>query len=229
MAEKMEKINKRPVWAGFKLGALLQIGGMGPISLLLFQLAALLPLKSVLGGVVAVTLADACYILISLLGIIGIIKQVKKTSNIFKKINGVIIIYLGLSFILMSLSARISYLDFYDWNGKSVFAGVFILTMLNPVTVICYTGVFNAKVLDLHMSNKRLFLFGLGTLLSTPLFMLLVVTAGALGGAFLPDVLVDVMNVLVGLLLIYWGTKYIFPSLNEKLNWLKKKEEKLRA
>ena len=182
MMEKEQKKNVHPVLSGLKLGILLQFGGMGPICLLLFQLAAILPFKSVASGIAAVTLADAVYILISLLGIVGIIKQVKSTSEFFKKINGVIIVYLGLSFALMSFTDRVSYLDMYDWGSRSVFVGVLLLTMLNPVTIICYTGVFNAKVMDLKMSNRGLFQFGFGTLLSTPIFMTFVVVLGSLGG-----------------------------------------------
>lgn len=216
MTEETENLNLKAIWSGFKLGVLLQFGGMGPICLLLFQLAAILPLASVLSGIVAVTIADAIYIMISLLGIVGIIKKVSKTSEFFKKVNGMIIVYLGLSFALASLTERVSYLGVYDWKGSNVFVGVLILTMLNPVTIICYTGVFNAKLMDLKMSAKHLFLFGLGTLLSTPLFMSLVVVLGSLGGTFLPDGVVNVMNLVVGALLIYWGGKYMFPDLFKK-------------
>lgn len=211
-----ESVKAHPVWSGFKLGMILQFGGMGPICFLLFQLAALLPFKSVISGVAGVTLADAIYILISILGIVGIIKQVKNTSDILKKVNGLIIVYLGISFALMSLSERTSYLDFYNWDGGSVFAGVFILTILNPVTVICYTGVFNAKIMDLHMTDRTLYWFGLGTLLSTPFFMTVVVIIGNMGGFFLPDMVVSLMNLLVGSILVYWGLKYIFPRLTAK-------------
>ena len=216
MMEKEQKKNVHPVLSGLKLGILLQFGGMGPICLLLFQLAAILPFKSVASGIAAVTLADAVYILISLLGIVGIIKQVKSTSEFFKKINGVIIVYLGLSFALMSFTDRVSYLDMYDWGSHSVFVGVLLLTMLNPVTIICYTGVFNAKVMDLKMSNRGLFQFGFGTLLSTPIFMTFVVVLGSLGGKFLPDMVVNIMNLVVGCLLMFWGLRYIFPQFELK-------------
>lgn len=45
-----------------------------------------MPFNRVIPGVVGVTLADAVYILISILGIIGIIKQVKNTSSTLKKL-----------------------------------------------------------------------------------------------------------------------------------------------
>lgn len=221
--EEKNKLKGHPTVAGLKLGMLLQFGGMGPISLLIFQLAAVLSLSDVMMGIVAVTLADTIYILIALLGIMGIIKQVKGTSSIFRKINGAIIVYLGMSFALMSLTDRVSYLDIYDWNGKSVFWGVFVLTMLNPVTIICYTGVFNARVMDLKMSNKALWQFAFGTLVTTPVFMCLVAIIGAMGGKFLPDGIINAMNLVVGLLLIFWGLKYISPQLAEKIKIKKAK------
>ena len=198
---------------GLKLGMLLQFGGIGPICFLLFQLAALLPFKSVYAGVWGVTLADAVYIYISLLGIIGVVKQVKYTSDLFKKLNGLIIVFLGLSFLLMIFADEISYLDVYDWNGGSVFMGVFLLTILNPITIICYTGVFNAQLIHKEMSNKELHLFGLGTLLSTPIFMTFVVLFGSLGSAFMPMYVVSILNLMVGSLLVYWGLRSMFPKL----------------
>lgn len=101
MKKLLVKDNRMSVLKGFKMGMLLQVGGMGPICLLLFQLASLLPLPSVLGGVWAVTMADAIYIVISLLGIMGIIKQVQNFSNVFKIISGVIIVMLGISFCMV--------------------------------------------------------------------------------------------------------------------------------
>lgn len=212
--ENVKDTPKHPLLSGLKLGMLLQLGGMGPISLLMFQLGAILPFSSVLSGIAGVTLADTVYILVSLLGIVGIIKQIKNPSSWFKKINGMIIAYFGLSFMLMSFGERASYLDFYDWNAHSVFAGVFFLTILNPVTIICYTGVFNAKVIDMKMSNKDLFLFGMGTLVTTPVFMLIVSTIGAFGGHFFYDWLLNVMNLVVGILLVFWGLRYIFPKVD---------------
>lgn len=199
---------------GFKLGMVLQVGGMGPICFLLFQLASLLPLYSVLGGVWAVTMADAIYIGISLLGIMGIIKQVKNFSNVFKIISGLIIVLLGISFCMLVFSEDdIRKLISYNWTVENVFLTLFILTILNPVTIVCFSGVFTAKLVDTNMKNKELIYFALGTLLSTPVFLSLVVIFGALGASFFPITLVNILNFMVGLALVYWGIKYIFPNL----------------
>lgn len=205
-----------PMSNGLKLGMLLQVGGMGPICFLLFQLASILPLVDVLIGVWAVALADAIYITISMLGIMGIIRQVKGFSSIFKSISGVIIVMLGISFCMMIFSeSAIDTLFPYDWKTKNVFAGLFILTMLNPVTIVCFSGVLTAKLVDTNMNNKQLSLFALGTLLSTPIFLSFVVLLGAFGSSFLPEILVKILNFVVGVLLIYWGFRYIFPNLGK--------------
>jgi len=73
---------------GLKFGMLLQIGGMGPICLLLFQLSSILPLYSVLWGVWAVALADGIYTLISVLGIMKLIGQVNEFSSLYKELSG---------------------------------------------------------------------------------------------------------------------------------------------
>lgn len=206
--------NLASVISGLKLGMVLQVGGMGPICLLLFQLASILPLLSVLGGVWAVTIADAIYIIISMLGIMGIIKQVKGFSNIFKTISGIIIVMLGLSFCLMIFSSADSDdLMIYASKSENIFLSLFLLTMLNPVTIICFSGVFTAKLVDTNMKSKQLMFFALGTLLSTPIYLSFVVLVGALGASFLPVVLVRSLNFVVGTLLIYWGLKYVFPKL----------------
>ncbi len=201
---------------GFKLGMVLQVGGMGPICFLLFQLASLLPLSSVLGGVWAVTMADAIYIGISILGIMGIIKQTKNFPSLFKVVSGLIIVLLGISFCMLVFSEEgTRKLISYNWTVENVFWTLFILTILNPVTIVCFSGVFAAKLMNTKMTSKQLMFFALGTLLSTPVFLSLVVILGALGASFFPIILVNILNFIVGLALIYWGVKYIFPNLGK--------------
>lgn len=199
--------------SGLKLGMVLQVGGMGPICFLLFQLAALLPLKSVLGGVIAVTLVDGIYIAVSVMGILGIIRQTDAISNIFKKITGIVILFLGISFSLMFFSEDTAnaFLK-YEWSADNVFATLFFLTIINPVTIFCFTGVFTANLIDKKVNRKQLILFALGTLSSTPIFLSLVAVAGSLGSHYFPMELVKILNLLVGMILVYWGLKYIFPK-----------------
>lgn len=208
-------MTKHPVVDGLKLGMALQFGGMGPICLLLFQLSSLLPLKTVLGGVWAVTFVDGIYIAISVLGIMQLIRQVKEFSDIYKKIVGVIIALIGLSFCLMVFSQDDNnYISQFAWTPDNTFITLFILNLLNPVAIVCYTGVFTAKVISTKLSHKNLVLFAFGTLLSTPIFLSAVVIIGHLGASFFPAFIVSTLNLMIGLALIYWGIIHIFPSLS---------------
>ncbi|MFR8207139.1 MAG: hypothetical protein ACLU99_13155 [Alphaproteobacteria bacterium] len=46
--------------------------------------------------------------------------------------------------------------------------------------------------------------------------MTFVVVLGSLGGKFLPDMVVNIMNLVVGCLLVFWGLRYIFPQFELK-------------
>lgn len=205
-----------PVLDGLKLGIALQFGGMGPICLLLFQLSSILPLRTVLGGVWAVTFVDGIYIAISVLGIMQLIKQVKEFSALYKKIVGALIAIIGFSFCLMVFSPdNNNYLSEYAWSPDNTFITLFILNLLNPVAIVCYTGVFTAKVISSKLSHKHLILFALGTLLSTPIFLSAVVIIGHLGSSFFPSYIIAGLNLIVGFALIYWGISYIFSKIKE--------------
>jgi threonine/homoserine/homoserine lactone efflux protein len=198
---------------GLKLGMALQFGGMGPICLLLFQLASLLPILSVLSGVVAVTLVDGIYITISVLGIMQIVRQVKEFSPIYKKIVGFVIALIGLSFCLMVFSSgEENYFSEYAWHNVNIFGTLFVLNLLNPVAIVCYTGVFTAKVINTGLTHRNLIFFAFGTLCSTPIFLSAVVIVGHFGAAFFPPVVIAVLNLLVGLLLVGWGVRCIWPN-----------------
>lgn len=214
------KINvANPAYSGLKLGMILQVGGMGPICFLVFQLASLLPFRAVLGGVAAVTLVDAIYISISVMGILGIIRQSDAISDVFKKITGLVILILGISFSLMFFSDETANaFAKYNWSADNIFVTLFFLTIINPVTIFCFTGVFTANLIDKKINRKQLILFALGTLSSTPIFLSLIAAAGALGGHYFPMQLVKILNLLVGLVLVYWGLKYIFPKFFNSKN-----------
>lgn len=221
---------------GFKLGMALQFGGMGPICLLLFQLSSLLPLASVLGGVWAVTLVDGIYITISVLGIMQLITQVKDFSPIYKKIVGLVIALIGFSFCLMVFSSsKTNYISEYSWHSVNVFWTLFFLNLLNPVAIVCYTGVFTAKVISSKLNHKALSWFALGTLASTPVFLSAVVIIGHFGTSFFPPVLVGILNLIVGLMLIYWGILCMFPEsklinkIHDNIENMKSKFKKLLA
>lgn len=204
-----------PVFSGFKLGLLLQLGGIGPICVLLFQLPAFLSLSSVLLGVLGVTLADAIYIGLAAVGIAPLVQRIKATDKVFKIISGVFLIVLGLFFISMIWNESQA-ISVVGWLNKNIFWGLFILTMMNPATIVVFTGIFTAELVDRKLKAKDLFWFAFGVILTTPLFLGLVAIVGSFSSHFLPSIAIKVLNVAVGLVLIYWGLTHFSQKLKIK-------------
>lgn len=200
------------IFKGFRVGLLLQIGGIGPICALLFQLPHFLSLETTLLGVLGVTLADGIYITLAAVGIAPLIQKIKATDKFFKILSGVFLILLGGFFISMAKSEP-EFMTVVGWLRSNIFLGMFILTMMNPATIIVFTGIFTTELLNHKMGAKELFLFAFGTLLTTPLFLGTVVYVGSLGKNFFSDSTIKMLNVGVGVMLIYWGLTQFIPKL----------------
>lgn len=203
------------ICGGFKTGMLLQAGGIGPVCLLLFQLPAFLPVPSVLTGVLGVALADSLYIFLAAAGIAPLVRKIKAADRVFNLISSTVLILLGIFFISMA-GNQAPVVSAAEWLEKNMFLGMFVLTLMNPATIIVFTGIFTAELLSRKMNTGELFLFAFGTLLTTPVFLGCVVILGAFGSAFFPAAVIKGLNITVGTVLVYWGATCFFPGLKIK-------------
>ena len=199
-----------PFTNGFKAGLALQIGSIGPICLLLFQIASIAPLSAALQGVWGATAADALFMTVSIMGIMRLINKFYHCSGLFKKASGLIIVLIGLSFCLMAMHHHGEIVQ-DSWNFNNVFLTVFCLNLLNPVAIVCYTGIFTAKAVSASYRHRQLIMFAAGILTATPLFLSFVAILGHYGTSFFPPALIAALNLIVGMALIYWGICYIAP------------------
>ena len=62
------------------------------------------------------------------------------------------------------------------------------------------------------MSGKEVSYFGFGAILSTLVFMTMTAMAGTLTGSFLPSSVILMLNILVGLVLIFIGIRTALRS-----------------
>ena len=207
----VEKSNAAVLWTGLKFGFMLQAGSIGPICLLLFQLASVLPLTSVLIGVLGVTLADSIYIFCAAVGVAPLVKKIKRSQRLFENISALFLLCLGLFFISLSFNT-IDVMPVTEWLDKNIFWGLFVMTLLNPVTVVVFTGIFTAEIVDKDLSKRALFLFALGIVCAGFLFLSFVSVLGGVVSSFLPVSIIKGLNILVGLILICWGIKYIVEN-----------------
>jgi threonine/homoserine/homoserine lactone efflux protein len=201
------------LFKGFKFGMLLQLA-IGPVCIFIFQMASLKGFYIAETGVLGVALMDGFFIIVAILGIASMID--KKNIRVFFKIFGATILFVfGFSTILSQFD--ISFLPSLNMqnisNSNNVFIRAVILTTSNPLTIIFWSGVFSSKVAEENMKRKDVYLFGFGALTSTIFFLTLIAAIGSFAKVFLPTNVIQVLNIIVGLLLIYFSIRMIFKKV----------------
>ena len=194
---------------GFRFGMLLQLA-IGPVSLYIFQTATLAGLVVALVGVLGVALVDGLFILAAILGIAAIIKRNK--ADLFLRIFGAAILSIfGISTVLgvFGYSFIPSLNLAQSGQANNVFLRAAFLTAANPLTIVFWAGVFSSRLAEGEMNRQEINAFGAGALLSTLLFLPLVALVGTLTGSFLTPNLISLMNLVVGLLLVYYGIRML--------------------
>lgn len=194
---------------GLLTGLVLQLA-IGPV---FFYIINLTLQKTTLDGLVAVvgvTLGDYVYITLAILGIGELLKK-EKTKKIFGIISSVVLILFGIFIIKNILDINISNsVNINSVNLFSSFISTFILTISSPLTIVLFTSLFASKVIEYKYTKKELFIFGLSTGLATFIFMGSSVILFSLVKGSISVVLIQIMNLIVGGLLIgYGGIRFI--------------------
>jgi len=201
------------IYKGFKFAILLQIA-VGPVCIFLFQTAANNGLLLALSGVVGVALVDALFILLAIFGIGAIINKYSGAKKILTYFGTLILILFGLSIILETFGKPIlpSFSLLSSENASSVFLKTIILTLSNPLTILFWAGVFSTKITENNMDRKDMYLFGIGAILSTLFFLSLIAFIGSIATKFLSRNILDMLNIAVGLLLVFFGVRSVVKS-----------------
>ncbi|WP_411681725.1 LysE family translocator [Clostridium thailandense] len=197
---------------GFKFGMLLQLA-IGPVCISIFQIAVL---KGFYAGEIATlgaALVDGIFIAIATLGIASIIN--KKNIRICLKMFGSIILFIfGISMILSQFHINfLPSLCMYNIpNSNGIFIRIVILTASNPLTIVFWAGIFSSKVAEENMKKQDIYFFGFGALLSTITFLTLISLLGSFANVFFSTQVIQFLNIIVGLLLIYFGLKMLLKN-----------------
>ncbi len=192
---------------GFRFGMLLQLA-IGPMCILVFHTSTTYGFFTALSLVIAIALIDALYIGLSGFGVAAIIAK-KKVKQAVKIFGGIVLILFGFQ-ILISIF-QLSIIPHIEiWNqisDQNFFLQGILLTASNPLTILFWSGVFSAQVAEKDLTKKQLVLFGGGCVLSTLFFLTMIAVFGSMVGGFLPNIVINVLNGLVGILLIYFGIR----------------------
>ncbi len=193
-----------PLISGIGTGMFLQLA-LGPVFFYVAGITLDSSYTNSFSGILAVTLADYMYIVLSLMGI-GRLLQKERIKEIFGLASsiilllfGVMICYKGLVFIRDAGQAHL------EWTVVNSFTSCFILTLSSPLTIVFWSSVFSAKAIEKNYKKRQLVIFGLGTGLSTLLFLSAAMLLLSLLRSTIPDHAVQISNCIVGIVLIYYG------------------------
>lgn len=202
------------LFKGFRFGMLLQLA-VGPMCLLVFETAASNGFISGLMLVLAIALVDAVYITLSGLGVAALLNNAK-AKMVMKLAGAAVLVFFGVNMILGAFQINLlpSVALFSDSNNQSLFIQGLLLTASNPLTIIFWSGVFSAQVIENKLTKPQLFLFGTGCVLATLLFMTAVNLLGVAVNAFLPVIVIQILNAVVGIAVIYFGIRLLLKKEN---------------
>ncbi|NPV56334.1 MAG: LysE family transporter [Anaerolineae bacterium] len=200
---------------GLLTGLTLQLA-IGPVFFFIINLTLQKTIFDGFACVLAVTLVDYFYITLSILGI-GKLLENPKVKKIFGVISSVVLVLFGLS-ILKGLfeSSTSNAVISNTSNILTSFTSVFLITISSPLTIVFFTSLFTAKVVEYNYTKKELTLFGLGTGLATFLFMGTSVILFSLIKETVPLSLMQVLNGIVGVLLVGYGIQRLYKNLKQK-------------
>lgn len=198
---------------GFRFGMLLQFA-IGPVCIFIFQMASLKGFYSAETGVFGVALIDGLFIFAAIFGIATIIE--KRNIKVALKIFGAAVLFIfGISTI--SGQFNINLLPSLNMvnvsNSTDVFSRAVILTVSNPLTILFWAGVFSAKIAEDNLGRKQIYPFGFGALLSTLFFLTLIALLGNFIKYFISADIIRILNLIVGILLIYFSIRMVLKKV----------------
>lgn len=189
---------------GLTTGLILQFA-IGPVFFFIANLTLQKTIFDGLAGVLAVTIVDYFYITLAVFGI-GKLLENKKIKKTFGIISSIVLAIFGAIIIKGIVDSGVS--TFTISGSKDLlksFGSVLLLTISSPMTIVFFTSLFTAKAVEYNYTKTELYKFGFGTGMATFLFMGLSVIVFSLIKGEIPSMLIQILNLVVGCLLIGYG------------------------
>lgn len=192
---------------GLRFGLLLQIA-IGPVFLYILKTALESGILAAESAVVAVTLVDAIFVSLAILGI-GTFLDKPGTKRILNYFGALVLACFGIAIMLAGFGINIlpAFWEAPAMKNSGPFVTGLILTASSPLTLLFWTGVFASKLSGEGYSKTEMKLFGSGAIFATPLFLgLAALVAGLLHPLTTPDA-INFLNIIVGVALILFALK----------------------
>jgi threonine/homoserine/homoserine lactone efflux protein len=197
---------------GLKFGMLLQFA-VGPMCIMVFNTSTTCGLISALYLVAAIALIDALYIALSGAGIAAIINRAK-VKSVVKLLGCLALVLFGANILsgAFDLSFPPEIELFSNVSSENLFLQGLLLTASNPLTIVFWSGMFSAQMIENNWSKRQLFFFATGCVMATTLFLTVVAVLGSTLGSFLPQVVIRYLNAAVGVVLIFFGIRMLLKK-----------------
>ncbi len=205
---------------GLSTGLFLQLA-VGPVFFFVANLALQRSAWDGFAGVLGVTLADGLYITLAILGA-GKLLERERVKAAFAVIGAGLLFAFGIIIVsgVMRGQGAIPLATVNTANLLASFLSAFSLTLSNPMTIVFFVSLFAVKAAKHRYARKDVFFFGLGTGLATFVFMGGAVCLFTFIKASVPDALVQILNLFVGLLLIVYGSAGLGGLARDKMTAL---------
>lgn len=207
----------KPLIDGMLTGLFLQLA-LGPVFFYILGITIDSNFINSLFSIIAVTFADYIFIVLSLLGISKFLQK-DKIKTIFGLFSSIILMLFGLMIFQKGFISidNVDQMSSIVWTPIKSFTSCFILTISSPLTIVFWGSIFSAKAVEKNYIEKQLVIFGIGAGASTFLFLFFSMMILSLFKASIPDMIVQLLNCIVGLVLIYYGvTRTIKIIKNQK-------------
>ena len=190
---------------GLKFGMLLQLA-IGPMCLLVFNTAKNMGFINALSLVSAIALIDAFYIYLAGIGVSRLLLQ-ERVKICVSVIGAFVLCLFGINMILEAVGRDIVLHISSDSDVQSVFVQGLILTLSNPLTIVFWGTVLTQKMIKEQLRRSELIFFSAGLVSATVFFLTGIAILGTEMKEFLPDTISNGMNVVVGVVIVYFGIK----------------------
>lgn len=190
---------------GIKFGMILQLM-IGPMCLLVFHTAKDYNFFICIPLIITIAAVDAFYITLACIRTSNLLKK-KKLNNVLKIVGSVILIIFGINTILNVFNINI--IPFFSINptSKNIIIKGLVLALANPITIVFWGGVLTTKIIEEKMKKYELIVFCIGLVSATLIFQTFVATAGTIFSKFIPQYISRIINICIGLWIIYYGYK----------------------
>lgn len=195
---------------GLKFGLLLQIA-VGPMCLMVFNTARNVGLLVAMSLVLAIALVDAFYITLASVGVSKLLEK-ERVKKVFKLIGAIVLIIFGINIILNVFGINIIPGLNLKPTSTNFFIQGLVLTLSNPITIVFWGSVLTTKIIEDKLEKKELVVFSIGLVSATLFFLTSVAILGTVLSNFIPENISNILNIIVGILIIYFGIKLLIKK-----------------